>query len=225
MPKPKRTAPGGLVYHVLNRGVGRRTIFDSDDDYRAFLRVVTHSLRLSPMRICCYCLMSNHWHFVLWPEQDGQLSAFMQRLTNTHVQRWQRHKHEVGHGHLYQGRFKSFPVQDDEHFYQVARYVERNALRAGLTERAEAWKWCSLSSWRSPDPEETFPLHWPLPKPVQWLEHVNAPQTEGEVEAIRRAIRRGRPLGQATWVREMADRLELQVTLRERGRPRKAEAR
>jgi putative transposase len=89
MPRSKHITPGGMVYHVLNRGVGRRTLFETDDDYRAFLRVVGHALRWTPIRICGYCLMPNHWHFLLWPAGDDDLPRFMQRLTNTHVQRWQ----------------------------------------------------------------------------------------------------------------------------------------
>ena len=112
--------------------------------YDAFHRVVEETLRVTPIRICAYCWMPNHWHFVLWPERDGDLSTFMQRMANMHTQRWQRAKLRVGYGHLYQGRFKSFPIETDEHFYRVVRYVERNALRAGLVRRAEDWKWGSL---------------------------------------------------------------------------------
>lgn len=96
------------------------------------------------MRICAFCWLPNHWHFVLWPEGDGDLSEFMQRMANMHTQRWQRAKQRVGYGHLYQGRFKSFPIETDDHYYTVVRYVERNALRAGLCECAEAWRWGSL---------------------------------------------------------------------------------
>jgi putative transposase len=90
--------------------------------------------------------MPNHWHLLLWPERDGELAAFMQRLTITHVRRWQEHRGYAGLGHVYQGRYKSFPVESDEHFWVVARYIERNALRASLVLRAEEWRWSSL--WR-----------------------------------------------------------------------------
>ena len=120
--------PGGMVYHVLNRGVGRRTLFHKDQDFLAFERVVEESLRTCRMRICAYCLLSNHWHRVLWPESDGDLPGFMQQMTNMHVKRWKEHRHEIGYGHLYQGRYKSFPVESEDYFYQVVRYVERNAL-------------------------------------------------------------------------------------------------
>jgi putative transposase len=105
-----------MVFHVLNRGVGRMRLFLKDADFQAFERIIEKTLQTCPMRICAYCLMSNHWHFVLWPERDGDLGAFMQKLTITHVRNWQENRHRVGYGHLYQSRYKSFPVESDEHF-------------------------------------------------------------------------------------------------------------
>ena len=133
-----------MVYHVINRGVGKRQLFFSDEDYLAFERVIVETLEKQPMRVLSYSLMPNNWHFVLWPKKDEDLGRFMQRLTVTHVTRWQRNYNMVGFGHVYQGRFKSFPVQTDEHFHQVVRYVERNALRTNLVTQAGAWPWCSL---------------------------------------------------------------------------------
>jgi putative transposase len=208
-----------MVYHVLNRGVGRMRLFHGNADYAAWERVILETLALAPMRICAYCWMPNHWHLVLWPEKDGQLSTFMQRATNRHTQRWQRAKGRVGYGHLYQGRFKSFPVESDDHFYSLVRYVERNALRAGLVERAEDWPWSSLS--RQAAPETRIPLSaWPLPRPSRWKERVNRPQSDGELEAIRRSLRRGQPYGGETWTTRIAHKLGLESTLRPRGRPR-----
>src|SRR5208283_2186026 len=108
MSRPRQHSPGGMVFHVLNRGVGRRVLFTKDEDFLAFERVVEETLRTRRMRLCAYCLMSNHWHFVVWPERDGDLPAFMQQVTNTHVKRWKEHRHEIGYGHLYQGRYKCF---------------------------------------------------------------------------------------------------------------------
>src|SRR5271155_5641953 len=128
MPRRARNTPAGLVYHVLNRGVGRRTLFHKPEDYWAFERVVAEAHKRIPLRILAHCLMPNHWHFVVWPQREGELSGFMQWLT--HTQRWHAHYHTSGTGHLYQGRFKSFPVKCDMHLLLVLRYVERNALRA-----------------------------------------------------------------------------------------------
>src|SRR5204862_568174 len=139
-----RAAPGGYVYHALNRGVARLPLFQKEGDFAAFERVLLEALSEHPIRLLGYCVLPNHWHFVLWPEQDGQLTAFLRWLTHTHTQRWHAHYHTSGTGHLYQGRFKSFPVAEDEHFYRVVRYAERNALRANLVRKAEQWRWSSL---------------------------------------------------------------------------------
>src|SRR5260370_3593149 len=138
MGRPLRASLGGYVYHVLNRGNGRRTVCFKDGDYEAFERILGEALEHDPgMRLLAYTLMPNHWHLVLWPRRDGELSDFGHWLTLTHTQRWHAHYHDIGTGHLYQGRFKSFPIEQDEHFLQVFRDVERNALRAGLVQRGE----------------------------------------------------------------------------------------
>jgi len=209
-----------MLVHVLNRGIGRMQIFRAEKDYDAFGHTLEQTLRVAPIRICAYCWMPNHWHFVLWPQRDGDLSKFMQRMANMHTQRWQRAKLRVGYGHLYQGRFKSFPIENDEHFYSVVRYVERNALRAGLVERAEDWKWGSLYR-RTRKMRGPLLADWPLPQPSDWAEYVNLPQTEAELESIRRCLRRGSPFGNAAWIEQTADQLGLQSTLRRRGRPHK----
>ena len=194
MPRTARITPGGMVFHVLNRGVGRMQLFNKDRDYEAFEEVIEKTLQSCPMRICCYQLMPNHWHFVLWPERDGDLAAFMQKLSVTHVRNWQENRRRVGMGHVYQGRYKSFPIETDEYFYQVARYVERNALRANLVRSADAWRWSSL--WRrthGTSDDRKLLCTWPLSRPRNWLDHVNQPLTEAELKAIRRCVNRVNP--------------------------------
>ena len=89
--------------------------------------------------------MPNHFHLVVEPTVDGQLSVFMQLLLGTHALRWNVFRKRSGQGAVYQGRFKAFPVQDDRHFLTVCRYVERNPVRAGLVSRPESWAWSSFS--------------------------------------------------------------------------------
>src|ERR1700722_15051903 len=138
-----RRAPGGIVYHVLNRANGRLRLFKKDEDFLAFEEVLTLARERVPIRILDWVLMSNHWHMVLWPEQDGELTRFLRWLTLAHAQRW-KHAHDaVGHGHLYQGRFKSFPIEQDAHLLTVLRYVERNPVRAGKVKEAQEWPWGS----------------------------------------------------------------------------------
>lgn len=221
MPRRGRSAPGGRVYHVLNRANGRRTLFGKDADYAAFERVLEQAVDRLPMRVLGWCLMPNHWHLVLWPEADGQLSAFMQWLTVTHAQRLHAHRHDAGGGHVYQGRFKSFPVQEDEHFLILMRYVERNALRAGKVERAEDWQWSSL--WRRQCGKasgQKILTQWPVRRPPNWLRIVNVAQDESEQKAVQMSIERNRPLGSPRWLAQTIAAMGLEWTIRPRGRPR-----
>ena len=142
-------------------------------------------------------------------------------MTVTHTQRWHAYHHTAGTGPVYQGRFKSFPVQTDEHFLTVARYVERNALRAKLVTWAEDWQWSSL--WRRAQGEgklTTWLSDWPIERPRDWVARVNRPQTASELEALRLSVQRGRPFGEESWVRRMAKRFGMESTLRPCGRPR-----
>jgi putative transposase len=212
------------VYHALNRANGRAAVFRKDGDYEAFERVLVESLEHVPgMRLLAYCLMPNHWHLVLWPRADSELSDFMHWLTLTHTQRWHAHYHDVGRGHLYQGRFKSFPVEADDHFWTVCRYVERNALRANLVRRAENWRWGSLSRRAEKEAGSRPALcTGPLPWPAGWAALVNEPHSEAELAALRQCVARGQPYGSAAWTKRAAQRLGLESTLRPRGRPKKA---
>jgi putative transposase len=126
---------------------------------------------------------------VVWPREDEELSRFTGWLTLTHTQRWHAQRESIGSGHVYQGRFKSFPVQEDDHFHTVCRHVERNALRANLVRRAEDWRWGSLHRWNQGTAKEKSLLTaWPLPRRAGWVEHVNAPQTEAELTALRCSV-------------------------------------
>ena len=223
MPRTARIAPGGMIFHVLNRANNRDPMFQSPEDFQAFLRVVSDTLKFKPMRILGFCLMSNHWHLVLWPEKNGDLGNFMQQMTTTHVRRWRLHRQSVGEGHLYQGTYKSFPVQDDEHFFTVCRYVERNALRANLVTRAEEWPWSSLYQRRQRRSLEDYPplTPWPLERPRIWVAYVNGVETDAELESLRASVQRGRPFGSESWQKRTAHKLGLESTFRSRGRPKK----
>jgi len=181
------------------------------------------TLKLAPMRILTYCLMPNHWHLLLWPRGDRDLGRFMQRLQSTHVRRWHEHRHSTGLGHLYQGSYKSFAVQEDAHFLTVARYVERNAQRANLTPAAIDWRWGGLWRREHGTPEQRGLLtEWPVARPSDWIEWVHQPQTAAELEQLQQCINNGRPYGHDTWQRQTAQRLGLPTLLRPRGRPPKA---
>jgi len=221
MPRRLRHAAGGYVYHVLNRAVGRATIFKKATDFEAFVRVLAEALDWVDVRLLGYCVMSNHWHLVVWPERDGELSEFMRWLTVTHTQRWHAKHHTQGTGPLYQGRFKSFPVDEDRHLLTLLRYVERNPLRAGLVRSAAKWRWSSLgrSCLELPGP---FVERGPVKRPKDWLTWVDQPETEAELAALRLSMLRGSPYGTPAWQQATAARLGLESTTRPMGRPPKA---
>ena len=221
MPRRARISTGGLAYHILNRRVGRLGLFDKPADYMAFEKILNEAHERTGIRIAAYCLMPNHWHLLLWPRDDGELSEVMRWITVTHTQRWHAHRQSFGSGPVYQGRFKSFPVQTDEHFLTVARYVERNAVRAKLVKRAEQWQWSSLWRWAQGDPKLlAFLSDWPVKRPRQWVGWVNRPERASELEDLRCSAQRGRPFGSESWVVRIAKRLSLESTLRPRGRPK-----
>lgn len=204
MGRPLRAASGDIVYHVLNRANARRTLFDDDGDYAAFERVLTQACERVSMRLLAYCVMPNHWHLMVWPRQDRDLSRFMNWLTLTHTQRWHQHRHTVGEGHVYQGRFKSFPVETSEYLLTVCRYVERNPVRAGLVEQAEQWRWSSAGASGS------GPLHaWPLERPTAWLDWVNESEPNEQLRTVRRSVTKGQPFGSPSWVDQMVTQWNL----------------
>ena len=199
-------------------------LFRKPGDYEAFERAIEKTLETCPLRICSYLLMPNHWHFVVWPERDGELAAFMQKLTITHVRNWQVHRRKVGEGHVYQGRYKSFPIESDDYYYHVVRYVEANALRAKLVKAPDEWRWSSLWRREHGDREaRTWLSRWPLPQPRDWLSVVARSQPKSQLDQIRLSVRRGQPYGSQTWIERTATDLNLESTLRPRGRPKKIE--
>jgi putative transposase len=220
MPRIARVAPGGIIYHVLNRGVGGLKLFRTDRDFAAFHRALLDTLEQVPMRILAFCLMSTHWHLVLWPERDGDLARFMLRLTITHVRRWAEYRKCVGSGHVYQGRYKSFATESDGHLANLIRYVERNALRAKLVSRAEHWHWSSLGQHLLGEKLRIPLCEWPIARRRDWVEWVNRPQTAAEEEAIRRCLRASRPYGSEQWMNKTMKKLGWREP-RPPGRPRK----
>ena len=217
MPRTARASAADYCYHVLNRGNGRSEVFHKVSDYAAFLDMVAAACARLPMRVLGYCVMPNHFHLVIRPRGDGDLGRWMQWLLTTHVRRYRRHYGSSGH--VWQGRFKAFPCQDDDHLLTVLRYVERNALRAGLVTRAEDWPHGSLRAARAPVAVELEP--GPIPRDAAWIARVNLPMSEAELAAMRHCVARGTPYGSIIWTTLTAETLGLESSLRPRGRPKK----
>ena len=202
--------PSGTCYHVLSRAAARLPLFEKLEDHEAFERVLIETHAQFPLPLLCYCLMPNHWHFVVRPANNNQLSDFFRWLTHTHVMRWHAHDHTEGTGHLYQGRFKAFPIEEDDPLDAVLRYVERNPVRAELCERAEDWKFGSAWRMERGDAQSRSILSdCPIPRPMRWRDDVNQVQSKSEVDAIRASVKRGIPSGSDSWITQSAVRLHL----------------
>jgi putative transposase len=204
MPRRVRERTAGLVFHVLNRAAKRAVLFEKPFDYAAFVGLLEKAVARSNVALFAYCVMPNHWHLVLAPKADGAVSSFMHWLTTTHARRWQNSHGLSGLGAVYQGRYKAIPIRNDHHFLWVCRYVERNPLRASLVTRAEDWTWSSLSGRHE---RPAWLADWPVTQPSPWIAHVNAPQTQSELNAFRHALRNGTPFGDDAWKQQVRDAL------------------
>jgi putative transposase len=217
MPRTLRASAANSCYHVPNRGNRRERVFHDDGDYAALVAAIAEASLRIPMRVLAFCLMPNHFHLVLWPEGDGDLSR-MHWLMTAHVRRYLR-VHRSG-GHVWQGRFRAFPIEVDGHLLTVLRYVERNPLRDDLVGRAEDWPWLSLH----PAPNGALaPMLDPGPESARrgadWAEGVNAAMAEAELERLRRSVARRAPFGSTPWTAATAARLGLESSLNPPGRP------
>jgi putative transposase len=199
---PSRYMPiaGGVVYHVTNRARDGVTLFDSPRAYDAFAELIAETHLVKPIRVLALCVMPNHWHFVLWPEFDRELEAFVGRLSLTHAKRLHLWRGSTGSGPVYPQRYRASPVESDTSLYRVIRYVERNPCAAGLTTKPEAWRWSSAS------PACPIPLApWPVPRPPDWRTYVGQAIETTELTQIRQCLkgmplrRRGVAVGPSDW--------------------------
>ena len=220
MPRTARASVGGYCYHVINRGNARAEVFHADGDYQAFITLLKDASDRVPMRLLAYCLMPNHFHLALWPHRDGDLSQWMQWLLTAHVRRY--HRWHESSGHVWQGRFKAFPIEQDAHLLTVLRYIEQNPMRAGLVVRAEDWRWSSAQHWAETSRVPAIESG-PVPRPKLWLAWVNEPAEQTEIRRIRQSVNRGAPLGSEPWMALTAALLGLEASLRPLGRPQKLE--
>ncbi len=227
MSRPLRPIADGLVYHVINRGNNRQPVFMDDGDYWAFLKAIGDLKKRKPFELYGYCLMGNHIHLLLRPGSVS-ISRVVQSLLISHTQRYHRF-HQSG-GHVWQGRFKSPVIQDDDHLLAVLRYIEANPVRGGLVERCGDYRWSSFRAHGLGQsdalldrviPYEALAAQ-PAARQRRWSAYVHQAPVEAELAAIRRSSESGLPFGESSWVGRLCRRLHLDLTIRPRGRPRKS---
>ena len=209
------------MYHVINRANGRQTIFHTKEDYQLFESILADAKDFFTMRILGYVIMPNHWHLILYPHKDGDLSRCMQWITLTHTKRIHARNKTTGHGHIYQGRYKSFIVQRDTYLVQLMRYVERNPVRAKLVRKGENWRWSSL--WRRVNgsrEQKTFLSDLPVDLPKDYLSWVNEMEDDDALASLRASVNKGTPLGGGSWLDTLLQKYNLSAAMREPGRPK-----
>ena len=192
MPRRRMAGSGGVVFHVMNRATRGQVLFDGPADYLAFEKLVVKAQRRTRIRILAYCLMPNHWHFVLWPRNDQEVVEFLRWLTAQHARHVHMSRGTLGTGAIYQSRYRAVAVQTETHFYRLIAYVERNAVRAFLADRVEDWPCSSASSRQHRSGIEL--AEWPLPRPWDWQSIVNREQPAEDVEFIRVRTARQKPI-------------------------------
>lgn len=218
MPRIARGLADGAVYHALNRGNGRQEVFHGSQDYEAFSDLMKEAKGRYSLKIYAYCLMPNHFHMVLRPTYGEELSRWMQWLMTSHVRRY--HRQYKTSGHVWQGRFKSFIIQEDSHLLTALRYVEGNPLRAGMVSSAKDWLWSSHRERIGRSPRLLID-EVPLELPHDWGRYVDEPLGERELERLRQSVNRQSPYGGSRWQLRVSRELGLESTLRPRGRPRR----
>ncbi len=186
MTRRTRRLEAGGIQHVVNRSALRSPLFADEAGCRLFLGALHDALDRHDVGLLSWCVMPNHWHLLLQPGTAEALPRFVRWLTLAHSRRWQAFHARPGQGTLYQGRYRSAVVGNDDHLLTVLRYIERNPVRAGLVASAAAWPWSSARERLGSPGKLLAPL--PVPLPADWLGHLDAPQTLAEVEAVRRAI-------------------------------------
>lgn len=217
MPRIARGLVDGFIYHVLNRGNGKQKIFHKNQDYKAFIELMAEAKKRYSLKLFAYCLMPTHFHMVMMLHRAGDLSRYMQWLLTSHVRRY--HTHYASSGHVWQGRFKSFIIQEDNHLLTVLRYVEGNPVRANLVKSAKDWMWSSHKQTINESPRLLIDAS-PVELPRDWEQYVNEPVTEEAITYLRESVNRGSPYGTSIWQRQVSKETGLESTLRPRGRPK-----
>jgi putative transposase len=225
MPRPLRPIDEGLVYHVINRGNNRQPVFADEGDFTAFLQAIADLKERRPFDLYGYCLMDNHIHLLIRPHETP-ISRIVQSLLVSHTQRY--HRFHQSNGHVWQGRFKSPVIQDDDHLLCVLRYIEANPLRAKRVKQAGQYRWSSFACHGDGRPDgllSPMPPYEALGSPAvrrrRWTAFVHQTPESEELSAIRRSGETGLPYGDRTWLERLSRRLKLDLTIRPRGRPRK----
>lgn len=174
-------------YHCMNRSNARLKINFEKKDYILFLKTLKEAQEIFETDILAFCIMHNHFHLIIHTKMDGEMGKFMKWLTLTYTQRWHKKHETTGHGHLFQGRYKSVFIKDERQLGVVIRYVERNPLTANLVSEVLSWRYSSLYQiFKYEEEKYKIPLcRKCFIRPTKYLENLIDPLTVNEIDKMK----------------------------------------
>jgi putative transposase len=221
MARTPRLDVGGNYYHIINRANARLQIFNNKEDYELFEDVLHDAWDIYQSNILAYCVMPNHFHIVIKTSLDGEMSQFMKWFTQTHASRWHAKNKTHGSGSLYQGRYKSFIIQDNQYLFTVLRYVERNPLAAKLVTNPLDWKYSSVyRRYKGKEDQKKLLTQWVIEEPSNYLDILTQPMSLKEIERLEQSENKSTPYGDETYVIDTIEKYGLKTTTRNSGRPK-----
>jgi putative transposase len=206
----------GIPHHITQRGNRRMQTFFRDSDYLAYINLMAEWCQEFKVEVWAYCLMPNHVHMIAVPEtEDG-----LRRAIGEAHRRYTRmvNFREGWRGHLWQGRFSSFPM-DEEYLLAAARYVEWNPVRAGLVKDPCTWQWSSATAHVKGEDDDLATVSPLLEIVGNWREFLGREVGQREYELVRSHERTGRPLGSEGFIESLEKKLE-RVLRRQKPRPK-----
>ncbi len=226
MGRAPRITEGGFVYYVVCRGLDGLVLFNSKAECETFEGILRESVMKWEPRVLAFALHASEWHILAMPRKDGDLSRWIAWVTSVHSMRNKSLRAGTASNGLYERRFRSFPVQDNERLIDAILWIESGFTVAEAAEGEDASKTGAHGMIQSSYSTRilTVSRDWislpPVALPADWSERVLQGLNRGSAEQIVNSIDRGAPYGDAAWVTKMATRFKLESTLRPRGRPR-----
>jgi putative transposase len=208
MPRFARVVAVGRAHHVTQRGVDQQKVFFTEADRNVYLDCITKYCAQARARILAYCLMSNHIHLVVIPEEPQSLAVAMRRTHSRYALYINARRNRVGH--LWQNRFYSGAL-DDEHLWVALRYVEKNPVRANLVQHAEEYKWSSAAAHLGSDRSGSALLDWDFHAKAggetRWRELLAEPEEILAIRRLQRGTFTGRPIGSPEFIARLEKEL------------------
>ena len=221
MPRIARLVIPDVPHHITQRGNYKQNIFFGDSDRVKYLSLVAECVKMQGVDVLAYCLMSNHIHFVVVPYQSDSLGIMFNQISMRYSQYFNR---KLGkRGHLWQDRYYSCPM-DNDHLYEVLRYIENNPVRAGIVKSAEKYRWSSAKAHISNEIENDdiltdYSKH--LQKIDNWKEYLLKNSNQKKISNILKCTLNGRPAGNKQFIKELESKTDRNLRIKPMGRPKK----